>query len=217
MFNWTSSHMCGRWYLHMFLFRDGLLTLIYSFFDGSHEVLVLPPNYTEIIYGDIVTRSVIMVLYWGRGLQMFFEPLCRCSFWFSNIVFITLPSVTFVSIYDPTLFQDRIFILWSHKEVFDGKSLLWNGLVPHVNMAITSATIYWAKTSAKAHLVPYKHMAKPSAINIRKLHHSDHKITGHTNTHSPSIDGKLFRITFSSDQKKPCLKTGNSFLCSNKI
>ena len=25
----TSSHTCGRWYLPMFLFRDGLLTLIY--------------------------------------------------------------------------------------------------------------------------------------------------------------------------------------------
>ena len=24
----TSSHMCGRWYLPMFLFRDGLLTLM---------------------------------------------------------------------------------------------------------------------------------------------------------------------------------------------
>ena len=26
----TSSHMWGRWYLPMFLFRDGLLTLIYK-------------------------------------------------------------------------------------------------------------------------------------------------------------------------------------------
>ena len=25
----TSSHMCGRWYLPMFLLRDGLLTLMY--------------------------------------------------------------------------------------------------------------------------------------------------------------------------------------------
>ena len=25
----TSSHICGRWYLPMFLFRDGLLTLMY--------------------------------------------------------------------------------------------------------------------------------------------------------------------------------------------
>ena len=29
MLNRTSSQMCGRWYLPMFLFRDGLLTLIY--------------------------------------------------------------------------------------------------------------------------------------------------------------------------------------------
>ena len=28
--NRTSSHMCGRWYLPMFLLRDGLLTLMYS-------------------------------------------------------------------------------------------------------------------------------------------------------------------------------------------
>ena len=30
LFNRTSSDMCGRWYLPMFLFRDGLLTLIYK-------------------------------------------------------------------------------------------------------------------------------------------------------------------------------------------
>ena len=30
MFNRISSHMCGRWYLAMFLLRDGLLTLIYK-------------------------------------------------------------------------------------------------------------------------------------------------------------------------------------------
>ena len=29
VFNRTSSQMCGRWYLPMFLFRDGLLTFIY--------------------------------------------------------------------------------------------------------------------------------------------------------------------------------------------
>ena len=29
MLNKTSSHMWGRWYLPMFLFRDGLLTLMY--------------------------------------------------------------------------------------------------------------------------------------------------------------------------------------------
>ena len=29
MLSRTSSHICGRWYLPMFLFRDGLLTLMY--------------------------------------------------------------------------------------------------------------------------------------------------------------------------------------------
>ena len=29
MFNRTSSHICGRWYLPMFLLKDGLLALIY--------------------------------------------------------------------------------------------------------------------------------------------------------------------------------------------
>ena len=48
--NRISSQMCGRWYLPMFLFRDGLLTLIYkALFDGSHEVLVLSPQYGKIV------------------------------------------------------------------------------------------------------------------------------------------------------------------------
>ena len=53
---------------------------------------------------------------------MFFEPLCKCSHWFSNILFITPHAVIFVSVYESTLFKDRIFVLWSHKEVLDGKS-----------------------------------------------------------------------------------------------
>ena len=30
MFNRTSSQMCGRWYLPIILFRDGLFTLMYK-------------------------------------------------------------------------------------------------------------------------------------------------------------------------------------------
>ena len=79
MFNRTSSQICGRWYLPIFLFRDGLLTLIYSLLDGPHEVLVLSSQYGEIINGYIMTRDVGMVMYRGRGLQMFLKPLCKCS------------------------------------------------------------------------------------------------------------------------------------------
>ena len=43
-FTSTSSHMCGSWYLPIFLFRDGLLTLIRiaSFMDLTMLWLSLP-------------------------------------------------------------------------------------------------------------------------------------------------------------------------------
>ena len=40
---------------------------VQSFFDSSHEVLVLSPHNTEILNSDIVTSDVVMVKYWGRG------------------------------------------------------------------------------------------------------------------------------------------------------
>ena len=33
---------------------------IWSFFDGSHEVLVLSSHYTKIIYADIVTNAAMV-------------------------------------------------------------------------------------------------------------------------------------------------------------
>ena len=71
----------------------------------SHEVLVLPSNNAEIIYGDIMTSDVVMVKYWGRGLQvrslnLLPKVLEDCS----NILFITLHPVTFVSVMTPLFF-----------------------------------------------------------------------------------------------------------------
>ena len=40
---------------------------IYSFFDGSYWVLVLPSHNTEVVNGGVVTSDVKMVIYWGRG------------------------------------------------------------------------------------------------------------------------------------------------------
>ena len=45
------------------------------FFYESHEVLVLPPQYTEIYQCSGVISSVKMIIYWERGFQMFLEPL----------------------------------------------------------------------------------------------------------------------------------------------
>ena len=117
----TSSQMCGRWYLPIFLFRDGLLTLIY--------------------------RASLMVLIRFGPLS----PLCQnfqgwfCDQWCSSgqiwgmgpfdVPWTSLPNaledspiysssqstlVTFVSVDDSTLLQHRIFVLWSHQEASDG-------------------------------------------------------------------------------------------------
>ena len=69
-----------------------------------------------------MTRGVVVVIYWGRSLLIFLEPLSKCSWWLPNVFFITLHPITFVSVYDCTFLENRIFILWIHKEVFDGKS-----------------------------------------------------------------------------------------------
>ena len=78
MLNRTSSQICGRWYLPMFLLRGGSLTQIYR---ASLMVLVLSPHYVKIFNTNFVTGGVIMVTYGGWGpldvpwtsLQMFWR------------------------------------------------------------------------------------------------------------------------------------------------
>ena len=95
---------------------------IQSFLDGSHEVLVLSPHYTKIIYANPVTSDDIMVIYGGSGLLMLLEHLSKCSGGFSYIFFITLHPVTFISVDDSTFLQYRILVLWSNQEVSDGNA-----------------------------------------------------------------------------------------------
>ena len=40
---------------------------VYCFFDGSDEVLILPPHNAEISNGGTMTCDVVMVIYWGIG------------------------------------------------------------------------------------------------------------------------------------------------------
>ena len=46
----TSSHICGRWYLPMFLFRDGLFLLIYR---TSLIALLRWPKICHIIQNNL--------------------------------------------------------------------------------------------------------------------------------------------------------------------
>ena len=52
---------------------------VYCFFDSSDQVMVLPPNYTEVFNGGTMTSDVKMAINWGGGLQVFPEPLSMCS------------------------------------------------------------------------------------------------------------------------------------------
>ena len=61
-----------------------------------------------------------MVKYWGGGLEVFLEPLFKCSWGFTNVFLITLHPVTFISINDSTSLLHGVLILGSHQEVFDG-------------------------------------------------------------------------------------------------
>ena len=107
----TSSHIRGRWYLPMFLFRDGWLTLMCK---ASFMVLMRfwssLPTMLKLSKGDIMTWDVKMVI-WGRRLLMVFEPHSKCSCRFTNILLITLHPVIFISVYDSTFLQDVVFIL----------------------------------------------------------------------------------------------------------
>ena len=41
---------------------------VYCLFDGSDEVLVIPPHNTKILNGGVMTCDVLIVMYWGGGL-----------------------------------------------------------------------------------------------------------------------------------------------------
>ena len=115
----TSSHMCGRWYLPIFLLRDGSLTLMYR---ASFMVLRrFWPSLPTISKLSMVTLWPEMVEWsWmGEGvLRCSFKPLWKVSCWLPNIFFLTIHPVAFISIYDPTLFPDGIFVFWGHERRF---------------------------------------------------------------------------------------------------
>ena len=67
-----------------------------------------------------MTRDAIVVIDGGWGLLVFFESLSKSSGGLSYILLITLQSITFVYVDDPTLFQHRILVFGGHQEVFDG-------------------------------------------------------------------------------------------------
>ena len=101
----TSSQMCGRWYLPMFLLRDGLLTLMYidSLISLERLCSSLPTIlklFNVMLWPDMLQWSWI-----GEGgLQMFFVYLSKCSSCLTYVLLITFQPLTFISVDNATLF-----------------------------------------------------------------------------------------------------------------
>ena len=83
----TSSHICGRWYLPTFLFRDDCwpwykeLLLCLSWGSGP------PSHFVEVINTYAMTSGVKMVNYGRGGLLVFLEPLFKGPWGLSYIFF----------------------------------------------------------------------------------------------------------------------------------
>ena len=98
-----------------------------------------------------MTRDVIVIIDRGWGLLMVFEPFSKSSGGLSYILLITLHSITFISIDDPTLFRHWILVLGGHQEVFDGDTSSEVYLYP---MFVASSF----HTFTKSFVVGYNHI-----------------------------------------------------------
>ena len=119
----TSSHIWGRWYLPMFLFRDGILTLMnIDSFISLERFCSFPAHYAKVIKCGSMTCDVTVVMNWQGGFQMFFKPLSKWSSYLSYVLLITFQPVTFESVDYATLFCYVVFILKCHQFIFYGLS-----------------------------------------------------------------------------------------------
>ena len=116
----TSSHICGSWYLPIFLLRDGSLTLMSI---ASLMDLAILWSYLPTVLKVSRERSwpVVLVVVmdgWG-GPHVFSEPFCKSSAWFPNIFFTVHPA-TLISVDHPTFLEGGVFVLIMYQEVLDG-------------------------------------------------------------------------------------------------
>ena len=52
---------------------------IYSFFYQPHEILILPPHYTEVIKCSVMTCDVAVVIDGGGAFEVLFKPFTKGS------------------------------------------------------------------------------------------------------------------------------------------
>ena len=117
----TSSHTWGRWYLPIFLLRDGLFTLMYI--ASLISLIRLCSSLPTMVKLSIVVSWPVMVVWSCMG-----EGCFKCSLNLSPKVLADSPiyssshshPITLVPIDDTTFLSNKISVLGCHQEVLDG-------------------------------------------------------------------------------------------------
>ena len=83
----------------------------HGFLDGSYLILIFSAHNAKIVIRNIITSGVMMVIDGWWGFHVLFKSFCKCSAWLPSIFFLTVHSVTLVSVYHPIFLQYCISIL----------------------------------------------------------------------------------------------------------
>ena len=125
MENRTLYQMHGSLYLPTFLFRVGLLTLI--FIASFMALAILCPSLPIILKLSTVIlwpECVLVFKNCWRCFQMSFIFLFKCSGKLPYILIITFSLAILKPVYDVTLFCYFIFVVCEHQLIFQGIPLL---------------------------------------------------------------------------------------------
>ena len=119
MLSRTSSQICGRWYLPMFLLRDGLFTIIYR---ASFMVL-------KRFWSSLPSMEKLsMVTSWPEMVRWSYmgDGALRCSLYLSSKFLADSPiysssqsTLSHLYLYMTPLFEEWIFVFGGHEEALE--------------------------------------------------------------------------------------------------
>ena len=109
----TLSHIWGKLNLPIFLFNEGLFTLMNmdSLIFLAKPCPSLSPYYLEVMLGGGMTCVAAMMMYRGGFLQVLFEPFSKGPCGLPYVFIITGKVTTLEPVYDPTFFGHGVFVL----------------------------------------------------------------------------------------------------------
>ena len=99
----------------------------HGYFDVSFYALCLPRDYAEAVWADWMSCGAGVLVDWGWGPEMFFEPILKWSASLSNVLLRTVNMWALEFVYDPTLLDtitQLLTIVGGHNHLF-GKYSMW--------------------------------------------------------------------------------------------